>query len=88
MTDLSCNLSQRAAVANGFDFIASKSALSSGFIIELQVGAQPINWMLYARWSSLGVVGLLAVGTAAIYRWRQRNLVARSNVAGRSRKAA
>jgi hypothetical protein len=88
MTDVSCNLSQRGAVANGFDFSASKSELSSGFIIELQVGAQPINWMLYARWGSLGVVGLLAVGTAAIYRWRQRNLFARSNVTGRSRKAA
>jgi hypothetical protein len=88
MTDLSCNLSQRAAVANSLDFIASKNQLSSGFIIELQVGAQPINWLLYARWSSLGVAGLLALATVAIYHRRQYNLVARSNVAAPMRSAA
>jgi hypothetical protein len=70
LKQVTCNLPRIADPDGRLAFATTKPDLPAGFIIELQVGKQPINWRLYARWSSLGVLSLLTFGTVTICRRR------------------
>jgi hypothetical protein len=66
---MSCNLAQfRSDSAGAFE--AGGKDLDAGFTIALRIRDAPINWTMYARWSSLGVLCALALGTVIIQRRR------------------
>ena len=74
---VSCNLPRSREAGDYVEFVAAEK-LSAGSIIELQVGKLPIRWMFYARWGSLGALGMLMLGTVAIhYRRRPANTCSR-----------
>jgi hypothetical protein len=88
---LSCNLSPAAVVGGRMIFAMNDKQLPSSYIIYVQIGDLPIPWMLYARWSSLGVLCLLVFGTVAAHRQRVRrtneeNDAARSKENRRTRR--
>ena len=65
---VSCNLSPAVVVGGRVIFAAKGEQLPSGYTIELRIGSLPIPWMQYARWSSLGVLCLMVVGTVVAHR--------------------
>lgn len=69
---VSCNLSRSADLIDGVEFATNEKHLPTGFTIELEIGKMPIPWMRYARWSSVGVLCLLTIGTITIHRQRAR----------------
>jgi hypothetical protein len=77
LEQVACNLPRTADLVDDLEFASSRADLTTGFTIELKVGSQPINWALYARWSSLVVLGLLAFGTV-LYRWRDAQATGRA----------
>jgi hypothetical protein len=72
---VSCNLSRAAAVADRMIFSVKDKQFPVGYTIKVQIGNMPIPWMLYARWASLAVLVILAIGTFCVSRfgkgWRE-----------------
>ncbi len=74
---VSCSLPRSAALVDHLEFATNEKHLPTGSTIELQIGKLPIPWMRYARWSSIGVLCLLTVGTITIHRQRDRRATLR-----------
>jgi len=67
---ISCNLTGSMIPDKNATIEANAKNLAAGFTIEVRVGDVPVDWMRYARWSSLGILGALAFGSVAVHRWR------------------
>jgi hypothetical protein len=78
---ISCNLPSARPGGGETVFASVDEQLRAGYTLELQVGKLPIRWMLYARWSSLGALCVLAFGTIAIHRLRDRRTIEQHDAA-------
>jgi hypothetical protein len=65
-----CNLPCRSSTGDETVFALTNHELSVGYTIDLQIGNASLPWTQFARWSSVGVLCSLILGTVMVSRRR------------------
>jgi hypothetical protein len=61
---VSCNLPRKTAIGEqGQAFESDGSSFPAGHLVRVEFGGLPMPWMTYAKWSSLGLLAALVLGT-------------------------
>jgi hypothetical protein len=70
LSEISCSLKSLRQNAYEIVFASDACELPTGYVIELQVGGQPVPWLKFARSGSLVALVLLMFATAIVLRRR------------------
>jgi hypothetical protein len=69
LDEVDCNLTLASSRRSGEKvFESHEEVLPAGHMVSVNLGALPIPWSVYARWTALLVLGVLVVGTALLLR--------------------